>query len=246
MNMTIWIRLAERMAALALLMSAAATAAEGAATPPNPTTSYPDMAPPVQYMIANRADEIALARSAAPPSISGDAEVRVLGPHGYELAAKGTNGFVCLVERSWDAGFDDPVFWNPHIRGADCLNPAAAQSVLPHFVERANWALAGLSKAEMIKRTKAALAAGTYQLPASGAMAFMMSKNQYLSDAGLHHWHPHLMFFIANAKDASWGANLDGSPVMTAPNNTDPVTTFFVPIGKWSDGTPYEAPMPMK
>lgn len=242
MNMTHAIRLTGRVAALALVMGTAATAA----TSP-PAATYPNMAPAGEYMIANRADEIALARSAAPPSISGNAEVLVLGPRGYEVAAKGTNGFVCLVERSWDAGFDDPVFWNPHIRGADCLNPVAAETVLPRFEERAKWALAGLSRAEMSKRTAAEIAGGTYLLPGSGAMAFMMSKNQYLSDAGMHHWHPHLMFFIANAKDASWGANLDGSPVITAPNGTDPVTTFFVPVGKWSDGSPYKAmPMAMK
>ncbi len=229
--------LAISAAALALLASTAAMAA-GSATPP----AYPNMAPVAQYMIANPADEIALARSAAPPSISKDAEVLVLGPHGYMTAAKGTNGFVCFVERSWDASFDDPVFWNPAIRGADCVNPAAAESVLPHFLERTKWVLAGLSKADMIQRTKTELAAGMYVMPAPGAMAFMMSKNQVLSGG---HWHPHLMFFVPNAKGSSWGANLEGSPVIVAPYNSDPVTTFFVPVGKWSDGTPYEAQMRM-
>src|SRR5262247_881183 len=78
-----------------------------------PGTSYPAMAPVEQYLIANRADEIALARTAAPPSISGDATVLVLGRHGYETAVKGKNEFVCFVERSWTAGFDDRQFWNP-------------------------------------------------------------------------------------------------------------------------------------
>jgi hypothetical protein len=45
--------------------------------------------------------EISLARSAAPASISGGAEVLVLGRHGYETAVRGKNGFVCVVERSW-------------------------------------------------------------------------------------------------------------------------------------------------
>ena len=232
-------RLAARAAGLAFLLGAGATAAENGTTP-----SYPNMAPIAQYMMASRTDEIALARSAAPPSISNDAEVLVLGTHGFETAAKGKNGFVCLVERAWDAGFDDPVFWNPKIRGADCLNPPAAKSILPHFIERTNWVLAGLSKTEMVKRTKAELAQGTFQLPAPGAMAFMMSRGQYLSDKG-QHWHPHLMFFVANIKDASWGANLPGSPVMSSQSDPDPITTFFVPIGHWSDGTPDETQMHM-
>jgi len=53
-------------------------------------TPYPEMAPADQYLIANREDEIARARSAAPPSISADAQVLVLGRHGYETAVKGT------------------------------------------------------------------------------------------------------------------------------------------------------------
>jgi hypothetical protein len=40
---------------------------------------YPNMAPLVQYLIPDAKAEIALARSAAPASISGEAEVKVLG-----------------------------------------------------------------------------------------------------------------------------------------------------------------------
>jgi len=68
---------------------------------------YPSMAPLDQYLVERNA-EIAMARSAAPESISRDAEVLVLGSHGYETAVKGKNGFVCMVERSWTAGIDDP------------------------------------------------------------------------------------------------------------------------------------------
>ncbi len=94
-------------------------------------TSYPSMAPLDQYLMEDRNAEIALALSAAPESISRDAEVMVLGRHGYETAVKGKNGWVCMVERSWTAGINDPVFWDPTIRGAICLNPPAARTVLP-------------------------------------------------------------------------------------------------------------------
>ena len=63
-------------------------------------TAYPSMAPIEQYLM-DRTAEIALARSAAPESISDDAEILVLGRHGFETAVKGKNGFVCIVERSW-------------------------------------------------------------------------------------------------------------------------------------------------
>jgi hypothetical protein len=69
---------------------------------------YPSMAPLEQYLMADRAAEIAMARSAGPPSIAQDAEVMVLGRHGYEVAVQGKNGFVCLVERGWTAAIDFP------------------------------------------------------------------------------------------------------------------------------------------
>ena len=109
-------------------------------------TPYPSMAPLEQYLIADRNAEIALARSAAPESISRDAEVMVLGRHGYETAVKGKNGFVCMVERSWTAGIDNPDFWNPKLRGPLCLNAPAARSYLPLTIKKTELVLAGQSK----------------------------------------------------------------------------------------------------
>src|SRR5579863_8791898 len=88
------------------------------------------MAPIDQYLMADQAAEIALARSAAPVSISRDAEVRVLGRHGFETAVQGKNGFVCLVERSWTSA-PDADFWNPNVRTPICYNAPAARSYLP-------------------------------------------------------------------------------------------------------------------
>src|SRR5471030_2437519 len=105
--------------------------AAGQAHAQDAKTPYPAMAPLDQYLMADRNAEIALARSAAPESISRDAAVMVLEPHGYETAVQGKNGFVCMVERSWTAGIDHPEFWNPKLRGAICFNPAAARTYLP-------------------------------------------------------------------------------------------------------------------
>ena len=219
------------MCGLALFLGAIGPAWADDAKP-----SYPLMAPVGQYRMASASEEIALARSAAPPSISGDAEVMTLGGNGYETAVKGKNGFICMVQRGWAADFDDPVFWNPRNRSPICFNPAAARSILPGYLERTKWVLAGVSKADMLDRTKAELAANTYTMPEAGAMSYMMSKQGYLNDA-VGHWHPHLMFFLAHTDGAAWGADLDGSPVFAAKGNPEPVTTFFVPVPKWSDGT---------
>ena len=143
-------KIALRSFALVVVVAAAWQAqAQDAKTP------YPNMAPVDQYMM-ERSAEIALARSAAPESISQDAEVMVLGPHGYETAVKGKNGFVCMVERGWTAGIDDPVFWNPKIRGPICFNPPAARFNLPLTIKKTELVLAGRSKEQMVEAIKAA------------------------------------------------------------------------------------------
>lgn len=213
------------------------------------STPYPKMAPIDSYLMSDQAAEIALARSAAPASISGDATILVLGRKGYEIAAKGNNGFVCLVARSWTGPFDWPEFWNPKIRAADCLNPQAARSIVPIFYLRAKMAMAGRSKAEMLSAVKAAYE--HKQLPAleNGAMDYMMSKSSYLTDQGSHNM-PHLMFdtLVKDAKD--WGSGAEGSPVMSSPywffspkekkqmKGLPPILVFLVPASHWSDGTP--------
>lgn len=199
--------------------------------------AYPIMAPVEQYRMASTSEEVALSRSAAPTSISGDASVLTLGDHGYETALKGKNGFVCLVQRSWASGFEEADFWNPKLRAPICFNAAAVRSVLPGYLERTKWVLAGVSRTDMISRTKAELAANRIATPEPGAMSYMMSKQGYLGDlAG--HWHPHLMFFRVHTDGADWGADLHGSPVFAARDDLEPITTFFVLVPTWSDGTP--------
>ena len=199
--------------------------------------AYSSMAPLSQYLMADRDAEIALARSAAPKAISGDATILVLGPHGYVTALEGKNGFVCMVDRSWSAQFDFPEFWNPKLRGPTCFNPQAARSILPITYKRTELALAGQSRNQIMQGIKAALASNQLPPLEPGAMCYMMSKQGYLNDA-VGHWMPHLMFYMP--LDADWGADLPGSPVMLNPQFQAPekIRVFMIPAGKWSDGTP--------
>ena len=199
-------------------------------------TPYPSMAPLDQYLMEREA-EIALARSAAPESISHDAEVMVLGRHGYETTVKGKNGFVCLVWRSWAAPIDDPGFWNPKGRAPVCLNPPAARYNVPLTIKRTELVLAGRPKAQIFEDIQTAL--DKKELPAlePSAMCFMLSKQAYLSDRDPH-WHPHLMFFVPLTEPAAWGTGLPGSPVVVAFTDTqERMTVFLIPVAKWSDGT---------
>lgn len=204
--------------------------------------SYPSMAPLEQYLMESPDAEIALARTAAPPSISADAEVLVFGRRGYETAVKGTNGFVCFVERSWTAGLEDREFWNSRLRAPNCFNPQAARSVLPQYLERARWVVAGATREQIIERTRAALASGQFTAPEPGALTFMLSKNGYVSDQADGPWVPHMMFFVPHGQAASWGASRDGSPVIGVDAIPEDINILLLPVRQWSDGTPAPAP----
>ena len=206
----------------------------------NGKAPYPLMAPAEQYQMPREA-EIEMARSAAPESISHNAEIHVLGGAGYEVAAKGTNGFVCLVQRSFAAGIEDPQFWNPKVRSPICLNAEAARSFLPHIMKKAEWALAGFSKELILKRIKAARESKEFPAFAPGAMCYMMSKQGFLSDRD-GAWHPHMMFFTSAVAPATWGANLSGSPLLAMTDYSEGFSIFLLPVGNWSDGT--SAPLP--
>jgi len=208
-------------------------------------TSYPSMAPVEQYLMADRAAEIALARSAAPDSISRDATVLVLGRHGYETAVEGKNGFVCAVERAWMGPFDGAEFWNPKVRGPLCFNPPAARSVLPLTYKRTEMILAGKSKAQIIEALKAAFEKREIPALEPGGMSYMMSKTAYLTDGGLTddgaHNMAHLMFYTPLIGGGSWGADLPKSPIILNPQfkgAPEPINVFMILSGTWSDGTP--------
>lgn len=204
-------------------------------------SAYERMAPVGQYLMPDRQAEVNLARSAAPPAISSYATLLVLTHRGYETVVKGTNGFTCLVERSWMSPFDSPEFWNWKMRGPICYNPAASRTVLLYTLARTEMALAGLTKSQMLDRTKTAVAQKQLPAPAPGSMSYMMSKHGDLGD-GVGPWRSHLMFY-APKKDgandgASWGADVPASPVVLDTSHRvvpEPETIFMVPVAHWSD-----------
>ena len=198
-------------------------------------TQYPKMAPLAQYLMADEAAEIALARSAAPESISRDADVWVLRRQGYETAVHGKNGFVCIVGRGWAAAADSD-YWNPKVRVPMCVNAAAARSYLLRVTEITDLALAGRTLDQVNDSIAAALARKELPPMEPGAMCYMMSKLGYGGDAAPH-WPSHLMFFYSDLDPATWGANLPGSPILAVADPLEHLTQFVITTPRWSDGT---------
>ena len=205
--------------------------------------AYPAMARLDQYLIPDEKTEIALARSAAPSSISDGAEVMVLGPEGYKTAVNGTNGFLCIVERSWGQSTNETEFWNPKMRAPHCFNAQGTRSFAPIYLMKTRLVLLGKSKPEIAQAIATAL--DKKELPAlePGAMAYMMSKQQYLNDRDKS-WHSHAMFFSPGDMTKSWAADDPNSPVMVANDPEERVTILFVLAEKWSDGTAAPSNMP--
>jgi hypothetical protein len=200
---------------------------------------YSTMAPVDQYLM-DRAAEIAMARSAAPPAIADKATILVLTRDGYDTAIKGSNGFVCAVERGWMSNYDFPQFWNPRMRGPLCYNPPAVRTILPYTLRRTALVLAGRSKPEMITAIKDGIEKHTLPHLEAGALTYMMSKQGYLNDDA-HSWVPHLMFYFPRTAGTNWGADLAGAPPMLNPQfqeSPEAISVIMVPVTHWSDGTP--------
>jgi hypothetical protein len=144
--------------------------------------------------------------------------------------------------------FDWPEFWSPKVRGADCLNPQAAHSILPIANLRTRMVMAGRSKAEIVSAIRAAFEKKQLPKLETGAMAYMMSKSAYLTDEGDHNG-SHLMFFTAVEDSKDWGSGAVGSPVVSSPywfrspkdpsemKGLPPILVFAVMVADWSDGT---------
>jgi hypothetical protein len=198
-------------------------------------TAYPKMAPIDQYLMADQSAEIAQARSAAPESISRDADVMVLGRHGFVTAVKGKNGFVCIVGRSWTSA-PEADFWNPKVRVPMCVNAPAARSYLLRVTKETGWILAGQTKAQLTETIAAAIEKKELPPMETGAMCYMMSRQGYGGDSAPH-WPSHLMFFYSETDPAIWGANLPGSPVIGASDPLEHLVQFVITTQRWSDGT---------
>lgn len=196
--------------------------------------------------LMDREAEIALSRSAAPAAISNDATVLVLEQDGsYTTAIEGSNGWTCFTGRSWTgpARYKDgkkvwtPEHFNPKARAPQCFNAAGAVSVLELHKLTTSHFLKGASTEDVDLAIGRALAAGTLPTPEIGAMSYMYSPDQHLSDE-VGRFMPHLMIYQPFASQKDFGAP---NKQMTVPLVGDGGTVFATTVvmsAYWSDGTP--------
>lgn len=197
------------------------------------------------YLIADRASEIALARSAAPAAISDSASIYVMTDTGYVEAAQGTNGFTCFVIRSLiNTGVDSVTTWQPQLRAPHCFNPQATRTALPNILYRTRSILRGVPATRIEAGVRTAYASHRWPSSGPGAMVYMLSPRQWLSGNNIDWsvWKPHLMFFLPPGRSpATWGAVQAASAAVidAGPNPYGPGRLLLVPVEQWSDGTRY-------
>lgn len=176
--------------------------------------------------------EVALARSAAPVGVGAAAEVWVLKEHGYRLVTEGTNGFVCVVERSFQgalrADLPPEAVWNPRVKAPICFNEPA-RPVFERQRRKADWILSGSSVEEVLLQVARAYASGEFRLPDHGAMAYMLSSGQYLGD-NVQQGMPHLMFYEPYARAEDFGGRAAGRVAFVLHGGGTPESVVVVPV----------------
>jgi hypothetical protein len=215
------IKLSGAVPALIFALAAAASAAEPQ------TQQYPPLS---EYMMPHVA-EIAMAKSAAPESITSHATVKVLGSSGYTVAVTGDNGFTCLVMRGWAAPTYTPaqlrgIVYDAKVRAPICFDPVASRAVMPYYELRTQLGLQGQSPDQIAHGVQSAYDTGRLPKRDAVSFAYMWSADQYLGP-GAGHWHPHLMIFAPYYDNAKLGGNPFGGPL---PGLSDDAGTPFAVV----------------
>jgi len=169
----------------------------------------------------DRDREIAVARSAAPETLSAKATVWVLTRAGYKKAAEGENGANCLVTRGWSAPFDTDLFGWPELVAPICYDAVASGAPMKEQFLRAELGLQGKSHDDIKRAVYEAYGDGRLRPVERLGLSYMYSDAQILGpDVG--HWHPHLMIHAPYYTSDRLGPNTisSGDPVIVEAEGT--------------------------
>ncbi len=210
---------------LVLLLTTAATSLEGQETGAGAAGNR---------VMLPRDEEIALARSAAPPGFARNARIWVFTGTSYVVGEAGTGGAACYVGRNW------PESLEPH-----CFDPEGAETILPIEIRRVELRAAGKDSVEVERDIAAGLAAGRFRLPRRPALSYMLSSAQRLiSDDGkpVGSWRPHIMIYYPYLTAADVG--LAGDPDFRGAILVDagrPTANLMIVVPKFIDPEPHPA-----
>jgi hypothetical protein len=164
----------------------------------------------------SRADEIRIARSAAPAEVTKFARVYVLDQGHYVVADAGSSIISCMVTRTGPTSIEP-----------QCGDAEADATVLAVDRFRTEQRIAGRSPTEIDKAISDGLASGRFHGPTRPALVYMMSSMQILHDPSgknIGRWMPHLMVYYPNMHDKDFG--LVASPDHKVPSTVNEGTAL--------------------
>lgn len=170
--------------------------------------------------------EIRLAREAAPPSISRDADVYVFQDGTFKRAVTGSNGFACMVGRDTRAPSLFPM----------CFDSAGARTLMRREMMKVELMATGVALDDVIPRVNAAAHDGRAPYPTTTSLTYMMSAHQVLydGDKNIGAANPHVMIYLPGTTPAQFAVLPSGMLLDTIDN----VPLLIVNLPAWSDQTP--------
>ncbi len=180
---------------------------------------------PGPRLLLPRAREIALARSAAPPSVSGAARIWIFANGQYIVGDSGSGTAQCYVGRGW------PKALEPH-----CFDEEGARTIMPMEMRTSELLHAGASRDSVQRAIAAGLAAGKFRLPQRPAMSWMLSAAQELYDddgTRVGPWRPHVMIYYPylTAAGLGTGTNQDlAAGIVVSPGS--PMSNIMIVVPK--------------
>lgn len=155
-----------------------------------------------KYPLLPEAREIELAKSAGLPFWTGEASIYVYRRGGYRKSQEGTNGFSCLVGRDY-----------PKTLWPICFDPEGTETILPTLLREAELREQGKTEEEVRRDTAERFRTGQYRAPRRTGIAYMLSKENYVSIGGEPRWFPpHLMIYAPNITSKEIGASAQHMP----------------------------------
>jgi hypothetical protein len=149
------------------------------------------------------AEEIPLARSAAPSSVGKEARVWVFAAGKYMVADSGTSSVQCYVGRGW-----------PKALEPQCFDEEGARTIMPIEMRQSEMLHQGIATDSVQRAIATGIASGKFRLPQRPAMSWMQSAAQVLYDddgSRVGAWKPHIMIYYPylTTEGVGTGANRD-------------------------------------
>ena len=179
--------------------------------------------------------DIALARTAAPASISNRATIKILTKSGYQVARDGDNGFVCIVMRGFSAPTYTPAQFRDLVYDPTVHAPILAPRHQPPAARCHITSCAPTRDGRKDAGPDRPKPRGQCTSEARSArdvkrFAYMWSAHQHLG-SGIDAWHPHMMVFAPYYENAMVGGNAFGSPLPQVSDDAGtPFTVVVIPV----------------